>query len=107
MTRLTSISVTDFRSIRGSLSVPLDAPVVLIHGQNGAGKTSLLSAIELGLTGEVPSLARVDPEYIGHMVHKEAKESRIQLNVDGLAQSRADADLRVSRAAIAGTRRIE
>ncbi len=102
MTRLTSISVTDFRSIRGSLSVPLDAPVVLIHGQNGAGKTSLLSAIELGLTGEVPSLARVDPEYIGHMVHKEATESRIQLNVDGLALSRANADLRVSRTAIAG-----
>lgn len=102
MTRLKSISVTDFRSIRGSHSVPLDAPMVLIHGQNGTGKTSLLSAIELGLTGEVPSLARVDPEYVRHMVHKEAKESRIQLNVDGLSPSRAIADLRVSRTEIVG-----
>ena len=45
---LKSITVTNFRSIKGSVTVPLDAPVVLIHGQNGTGKTSLLSAIELG-----------------------------------------------------------
>ena len=42
---LKSISVTDFRSIRGTLSIPLDAPVILVHGQNGTGKTSLLSAL--------------------------------------------------------------
>lgn len=51
--RLKSVTVTDFRSIRGTVTVPLDSPVVLIHGQNGSGKTSLLSAIELGLTGKL------------------------------------------------------
>jgi exonuclease SbcC len=53
--RLKAIAIEDFRSIRGKISISLDAPVVLIHGQNGSGKTSLLSALELGLTGAVPS----------------------------------------------------
>ena len=44
---LKSITVTNFRSIKGAVKVPLDAPVVLMYGQNGAGKTSILSAIEL------------------------------------------------------------
>ncbi len=41
--QLKSITLTNFRSIRGSITVPLDVPIVLVHGQNGAGKTSLLS----------------------------------------------------------------
>ena len=70
MTRLKQINISDFRSIRGSITVSLDAPVVLIHGQNGAGKTSLLSAVELGLTGKVPSLHSIDAGYNEHLVHK-------------------------------------
>ena len=81
---LKSITATNFRSIKGSVTVPLDAPVVLIHGQNGTGKTSLLSAIELGLTAQVPSLARLDRDYLAHLVHKDAKESRVAATVDGL-----------------------
>ena len=58
-TLLTSVTLTNFRSIRGTITVPLDAPIVLVHGQNGAGKTSLLSGIELALTGQVLSLSRI------------------------------------------------
>lgn len=82
--RLKSVTITDFRSIRGTVTVPLDSPVVLIHGQNGAGKTSLLSAIELGLTGQVASLARVDPTFDSHLVHKAAAEGRVSITVGGL-----------------------
>jgi hypothetical protein len=57
---LKELDVTDFRSIRGHVHAPLDAKVVLVHGENGAGKTSLLSAIELALTGSVQSLRRAD-----------------------------------------------
>ena len=81
--RLKSVTVTDFRSIRGTVTVPLDSPVVLIHGQNGSGKTSLLSAIELGLTGQVASLARVDPTFESHLVHKAATEGRVSITVEG------------------------
>ena len=83
--RLKSVTITDFRSIRGTVTIPLDSPVVLIHGQNGAGKTSLLSAIELGLTGQVASLTKVDPTSGSHLVHKEATEGRVSITVEGLA----------------------
>lgn len=55
--RLKSLVIENFRSIRGKVAVPLDAQVVLIHGTNGMGKTSLLSALELGLTGKIAHLA--------------------------------------------------
>lgn len=55
--RLKSIVIENFRSLRGKIAVPLDAQVVLIHGTNGMGKTSILSAIELALTGKVAHLS--------------------------------------------------
>ena len=54
--RLKSLSIHNFRSIHGSVVIPLDAQVVLVHGTNGMGKTSLMSAIELGLTGSIAHL---------------------------------------------------
>lgn len=92
--RLKSVTVTDFRSIRGTVTVPLDSPVVLIHGQNGSGKTSLLSAIELGLTGQVESLARVDSTFESHLVHKAATEGRVSITVDGLTDLSQSAEIK-------------
>ncbi|MDU0326311.1 AAA family ATPase [Microbacterium sp. KSW2-21] len=51
--RLQELVVENFRSIAGRCVIPLDGSITLIHGANGAGKTSLLSAIELGATGSV------------------------------------------------------
>lgn len=82
--RLKSLTIRDFRSVRGEIHVPLDAPVVLIHGANGVGKTSTLSALELGLTGEVASLARMGRDYAAHLLHKEAGEGWVVAAVDGL-----------------------
>ncbi|MDF3907270.1 ATP-binding protein [Paracoccus sp. AS002] len=67
--------IEDFRSIRGSQRISLDAPVVLIHGPNGTGKTSLLSAIEFALTGNVASLARFDPGHIQHLPQSRPRPS--------------------------------
>ena len=92
--RLKSVTITDFRSIRGTVTVPLDSPVVLIHGQNGSGKTSLLSAIELGLTGQVASLARVDPTFESHLVHKAATEGKVSITVDGLTDLSQSAEIK-------------
>lgn len=62
-----SLMLSDFRSIEGTRVLPFDAPVVLIHGSNGTGKTSVLSALELALTGAVQSMARQDDRYIAHL----------------------------------------
>ncbi|WP_137189283.1 AAA family ATPase [Stenotrophomonas rhizophila] len=71
-TLLRSLDISNFRSIRGHIHAPLDAKVVLIHGENGAGKTSLLSAIELALTGQIQSLERADPGYDKQLLHRSA-----------------------------------
>jgi exonuclease SbcC len=67
---LHQISLENFRSIDRKVEVRLDAPVVIIHGQNGVGKTSLLSAIELALTGAIPSMERADPDYKKQLLHQ-------------------------------------
>ena len=99
---LQSITVTDFRSIRGSITVPLDAPVVLIHGPNGVGKTSILSAMELAIGGEVPSLERVEPDYLAHLVHKQAKQAKISVEVSGLSQPTGSSDLTITEDGVSG-----
>ena len=90
--RLSSVFVEDFRSIRGTQRISLDAPAVLIHGPNGTGKTSLLSAIELGLTGAVASLSRFDPDYLKYLPHKKSSggKCRVVLEGEGLQVPRAE-----------------
>src|SRR4051812_47719811 len=103
MPLLKSITVRDFRSIRGEISLSLDAPVVLIHGQNGVGKTSILSALELALTGQVPSLRALDARYMDHLLHKEAAEGRIMVSAAGVAEEIESADLAVRPDGVFGT----
>ena len=74
--RLDAIQITNFRSVRGTVSVPLDAPVVLLHGTNGAGKSTVMSSIELALTGNVSGIAEADRE---HLVHYGEKEATVEL----------------------------
>lgn len=64
---LRGISISDFRALDGHRTLPLDAPVVLLHGPNGAGKTSVLSALELALTCDVRSMRRHDERYTAHL----------------------------------------
>lgn len=79
MTEITlrSLDATNFRSIRGHIHAPLDSRVVLVHGENGAGKTSLLSAIELALTGGVQSLQRADPAYAKQLLYRSAADGNV------------------------------
>lgn len=65
--RLKNLVIENFRSLRGKVVIPLDAQVVLIHGTNGMGKTSVLSALELALTGKVAHLAADGPRYQSYL----------------------------------------
>ena len=87
---LRHLEITNFRSIKGTIQAPLDAKVVLVHGDNGTGKTSLLSAIELALTGRVISLRRADPQYMSQLLHRSpvqdvADQGALSLQTEGLA----------------------
>ncbi|WP_395541062.1 AAA family ATPase [Neotabrizicola sp. sgz301269] len=81
--RLKSLSIHNFRSIHGSVVIPLDAQVVLVHGTNGMGKTSLMSAIELGLTGSIAHLED-QSKYHEFLTHINTAGGSIQLAVEGM-----------------------
>jgi len=73
---LRTIAISDFRSIRGKVAIALNAPVVLLHGTNGAGKSTVMSALELALTGRVSGVDAPDRE---HLVHRGAGKAEIEL----------------------------
>lgn len=77
--RLKNLVVENFRSLRGKVVIPLDAQVVLIHGTNGMGKTSVLSALELGLTGKIAHLAAEGPRYQSYLTTLESGGGSISL----------------------------
>ena len=52
--RLQTVTIRNFRAIR-SLTLPLDSALTVLHGNNANGKTSVLSAIAVGL-GVIPTL---------------------------------------------------
>ena len=81
--RLKSLSIQNFRSMRGSVVIPLDAQVVLVHGTNGMGKTSVMSAIELSLTGSIAHLED-QSKYHDFITHIDTSGGSIQLAVEGM-----------------------
>lgn len=85
--RLSTLVIENFRSLRGKVVIPLDAQVILVHGTNGMGKTSVLSAIELGLTGKIRHLAEDDNGYQRFLTHLEADGGRIDLTTTAPLQA--------------------
>ena len=78
---LRRVLISNFRRIKGNWEIPLDAPIVLIHGANGSGKTSLLSAIEFGLTGAVRTMYRRDDRYTAHLPHRGSSFATIEVEI--------------------------
>lgn len=81
---LKEVAVTDYRSFAGTHRFDLEPnaagarkrPIVLFGGLNGAGKTSLLTAVLLGLYGKQslgPAVAIRDyHDYLANSIHKNA-----------------------------------
>ena len=72
--RLRSLTLDRFRAFPAQTTIPLDADVVLLHGDNGSGKSSLLSALEFGLTGSVLDLRQLKEDYPQCLTHYTAPQ---------------------------------
>ena len=56
--RLATLTVEGFRAYRDARTFDLDAPVIVLYGPNGLGKTSLFDAIDYACTGRIGRLCR-------------------------------------------------
>lgn len=79
--RLKELIVENFRSIAGRCVIPLDGSITLVHGANGAGKTSLLSAIELAATGRVGFLEEQKGETRSLLRNQDFPQGRVHLSL--------------------------
>ncbi len=84
--RLDTLSITNFRSICGSIAIPLDAPIVLIHGANGAGKSSVMSALELTLTGRLTGLGYPEAD-VRDQIHRGTGGALLELTMSSTTAS--------------------
>ncbi|NLH92573.1 MAG: AAA family ATPase [Atopobium sp.] len=46
------VIIRGFKRIRGPLTIKLDKPLTILVGNNGAGKTTILEAVQLACTGQ-------------------------------------------------------
>jgi len=60
--KLKNIKIENFRIFK-EIDCPLDSDIVLISGQNRAGKSSFLNAIELAICGDVKDLSSLEDDY--------------------------------------------
>lgn len=98
------LTLSDFRRIEGTRELPFDAPVVLIHGPNGTGKTSVLSALELALTGNIRSMERQSDRYRAHLPFFGQSYATVRADVaDYLQAGTPGAPLTVNGARLEGT----
>ena len=105
---LHSISITNFRCLSGSTAISLDAPVVLIHGSNGTGKTTILAAIEMALTGQIGSLRRLDRRYQAYLPHHGTPFATLKMHTtDPAGHARTSGVITVGPEGFRGTPALE
>ena len=81
--RLNQLVVENFRSVLGRCEIPLDGSITLVHGANGAGKTSLLSAIELAATGRVGFLDQQGGSTHSVLRNQDSQRGSVRLSLTG------------------------
>jgi exonuclease SbcC len=72
---LTTATIEGFRAYRKSQEFTLNAPVIVLYGPNGLGKTSFFDAIDYACTGRIARLCR-------HQTRKESEFAKIATHLD-------------------------
>lgn len=44
--KLKELTIAGFRGFKSAQTIPLDADIIVIHGSNGSGKSSIVEALE-------------------------------------------------------------
>lgn len=106
--RIRSLEVENFRAYKGRLPpVNLDGNVVLLHGLNGSGKTSLLHAIEYAVTGRVEHLAEFRDDYPEKLSHHSPNHATRPGRVRLVASLDGDDEDRVIERTVGGAKPTE
>ena len=81
MFRPVKLEVSGFRGVNETFSIDLDRPVILFFGPNGSGKTSILSAYEWCLFGDLTYLSGEEFTFEDAIanLHSEKGEVRVRL----------------------------
>jgi DNA repair exonuclease SbcCD ATPase subunit len=77
--RLTSVTIAGFRGFADSQTFDLSADVILVHGPNGSGKTSLFDAILWAITGTLERLKATPQAVVSK--YAEFGEARVELGL--------------------------
>jgi exonuclease SbcC len=98
---LQKIQLENFRQYAGRVSVDLDGDFVLVYAPNGYGKTSLLSAIELAVTGDVQDLKKYSSDYPACLNHQPASgDASVRLTLSPSGRESVTAAVSVGRGGI-------
>ncbi len=94
--RITKLEITNFQGLRHA-ALDVSAPVLLVAGHNGAGKSSLLDAIAMAFNGQ-PRRVSLKKE-MDKLVTEGAKKGEAQQTLGSSKRAHADAQARASRIA--------
>lgn len=89
--RIKTLEIDGFRGFAGRSQFDLDADAIILVGQNGYGKTSILDAILWGLSGSLPRLGD-DARLVS--MYSESGEVKVGIT---LAKGESDQEIKVVR----------
>jgi hypothetical protein len=83
VSRLRRATITCVRGIRSAFSLPLGGESLILRGDNGTGKSSIVQALAWALTGSAtgPSSCALPMEFLRHRLSKSDDEARVTIEL--------------------------
>jgi DNA repair protein SbcC/Rad50 len=83
--KISSVEMEGIRGINKPASIVFNEGLTIIHGPNGTGKSSILQAVEWGITGDIPYMKRGDFAKEDAIVNAfvRSKKARVKLSFSG------------------------